>query len=102
MADAQEDYDTGDEVKVGKRKNKIGLKREREIDEMAAVLASKSGRAVMWRLMERGGIAKTSFVGDPYVTAFNEGRREQAIYLLTEVDAANPDSYALMRQEAKD
>jgi hypothetical protein len=39
-----------------------------------------------------GGLNQLSFDSDPYVTAFNEGRRWVARFLL-EIGAANPDYF---------
>jgi L-ascorbate metabolism protein UlaG (beta-lactamase superfamily) len=98
----QDSYDAGDEVIVGKRKSKMQHRRDLELDQLRAVLSTETGRAVLWRVLEHGGLLKTSFAVDPHVTAFQEGRREQAIWLLGEIEAADVRAYQKMHAEAQE
>jgi hypothetical protein len=94
-------YDAGDSNQVEKRKTKAQLQREREIAEVHQILSSKSGRAFMWRALEQAGFHKLSFEGEAtHQTAFNEGRRSIANWLLSEALTAMPQCYNLMRDEA--
>lgn len=102
MSEDVDTYDAGDEAKVAKRTTKAKRARDLELDQMRAVLATEAGRAVLWRLMAHAGIMATSFAVDPYLTARNEGRREQGIWLFTEIEAADPSVYLLMCSEAND
>lgn len=93
--------DAGDEDDVRKRKTRAQLVREREVAELAKMLDTSWGRAVIWRILERGGFHKLSFAGaDTHLTAFNEGRRDIANWVLSECLTARPQCYNVMRNEA--
>jgi hypothetical protein len=95
--------DVGDEAEVKKRRTKAQLAREREIAEVAKLMDTAAGRAFVWRLLERGGFHKLSFAGaDTHTTAFNEGRRDMANWVLSECLTARPQCYTVMRNEAED
>lgn len=95
--------DVGDEEEVKERKTKAQLNLERQQAELARVLDTPAGRAVIWRILERGGFHKLSFAGsDTHLTAFNEGRRDIANWLLAECLTARPQCYNVMRNEAED
>lgn len=93
----------GDETEVKNRRTKAKLAREREIAEVAKLMDMPAGRAFVWRLLERGGLHRLSFAGsDTHMTAFNEGRRDMANWILSECLTARPQCYTVMRNEAED
>lgn len=96
--------DVGSEDYVKERKSAARLEREREIAEMARVLDLPAGRAFLWRILERGGLHQLSYVpgGDTHQTAFNEGARNIANWLLSECLTARPQCYNVMRNEAEE
>ena len=77
-------------------------RREEEINDLRAVLSSVSGRRFIWRLLERGGVFRSSFnaESDSY-TAFNEGRRNLGLLVLNDILEADLDAFTLMQEEAK-
>ena len=76
--------------------------REQEIDDVKAVMSSVSGRAFIWRLLERGGVFRCSYVGgDSHATTFNEGIRSSALATMSDVMEACPDLYQIMTTEAQ-
>ena len=80
---------------------KAQLARQTEIDDLLWLMSDKRGRRFMWRLLERAGIYQLSFVpGDPTVTAFREGRRNQGLQLVAEVMQHCPNRFSEMQKEA--
>ena len=77
-------------------------RREEETNDLRAVLSSVSGRRFIWRLLECGGVFRSSFnaESDSY-TAFNEGRRNLGLLVLNDILEADPDAFTLMQKEAK-
>lgn len=76
-------------------------RREEEINDLRAVLSSVSGRRFIWRLLERGGVFRSSFntESDSY-TAFNEGRRNLGLLVLNDILEADLDAFTLMQRES--
>ena len=76
-------------------------RREEEINDLRAVLSSVSGRRFIWRLLERGGVFRSSFnaESDSY-TAFNEGRRNLGLLVLNDILETDPDAFTLMQRES--
>jgi hypothetical protein len=68
-------------------------------DQLVAVLATVEGRAVLYRLLAGGGLYRSSFAADPYLTAFNEGSRNAALKLLGDITRIAPDKYRAMQEE---
>jgi len=81
-------------------REKANLWREREIEDLKAVMDTKEGRRFIWRLLGQAGIFHPSFVvGAPDVTAFNEGGRKQGLNLMAEIISETPTSFLTMQQE---
>lgn len=76
-----------------------GLKKQ-QVDDIRGLMSTVSGRRVVWRLLEKAGIYRTSFTGTNE-TFFNEGMRNVGLFLLSEVMAYSPDDYFLMMKEAR-
>lgn len=80
---------------------KAQLERQAEIDDLLWLMSDKRGRRFVWRLLQRTGIYQLSFVpGDPAVTAFREGNRNQGLQLLSEVMQHCPGRFNEMQKEA--
>lgn len=92
-------YDAGDEKQVRKRKTKDQLKREQQLVELKAILDTRFGRDLLWRMLERCSVFKTTFSSEPLTMAFNEGKRQIGLWLLKEINEAQPKAYSLMTQE---
>lgn len=101
MSQEGQPYDAGDKSAVRKRKTSAKRKREAELSEMRWLLSHRSGRNIIWRILERAGVYQTSFA-EPNLMAFKEGAREQGLYLLTEVFEADPDAYLTMMKENRE
>ena len=78
-------------------------KRDSEADDVRLVMGTGAGRRFVWRILAAAGLTARSFVpGDQMLTAFNEGRRDVAMLLASELDRDAPDAFAMMHHEAQE
>lgn len=77
--------------------------RRDELSDIKSVMSTENGRRVMYRILVRAGIYKTSYVAgsDPQHTAFNEGGRNIGLWTLSELEQAAPASYLKMMEESR-
>lgn len=73
--------------------------RRHEVDDLKWLMGHAQGRRIVWRLLDRAGIYRTSFNTSGSVMALNEGRREMGLFLLAEVLEAAPDSFLKLLRE---
>ena len=78
-------------------RNKLALQTEHE--DFKWLMGNKRGRRIMWRLLERTGVYRSSFTGNSE-TFFREGMRNVGLTLLSQVQQLTPDQYAVMLKEA--
>ena len=74
------------------------LAREREIDDFKFVMGDPRGRRVVWRILEKAGIYRSSYTGNSE-TFFREGERNIGLMLLAEMMATCPELHIAMLQE---
>lgn len=89
-----------DPDQVKRAENRIINGRDKELDDIRFILSTPQGRRVYWRLLSQFGIFKTSFTGNS-TTFFNEGQRNAGLFLLSELNDADPEAYVLMMKESK-
>jgi len=92
---------SADKEQVTKAEDREELDRHNEMKDLKAVLTTGPGRRVLWRLLCHCGMFKTSFTGNS-TTFFNEGQRNIGLFLVGEVNEADPDAYLRMMREARD
>jgi hypothetical protein len=57
------------------------------IQAYKSVFKSEDGQKVLWDLMKLNSFMQDSYVqGDPYSTAYNEGRRSVVLYILQKIN----------------
>lgn len=67
---------------------------------MEQVMKTRDGRTVLLYLMNKAGIMSPSFHPDnQYMTAYNEGRREDGIQLRKQIEAIDHNCMIVMQQE---
>lgn len=76
-------------------------RRERELNDLRAVLSTREGRRFVWRLMERGGPFQSPFDTNALVMARLAGAKETALALFHEVCKVDPGAFVLMQAEAE-
>jgi len=80
-------------------RNKLAIDQEK--DDFKWLMGSKRGRRIVWRLLERTGVFRTSFTGNSE-TFFREGQRNVGLMLMAQIHEVCPDQYALMLKEQND
>lgn len=90
-----------DETQVREADGKVKRGRERELNDICALLSTREGRRFIWRYLGKCGVFTTSFHNSGSVTAYNEGGRNIGLMLLADVNDASPDAYLTMMKENK-
>lgn len=67
------------------------LQDAQEDGDLKWLMADPRGRRIARRLLEQGGLWRSSFTPDPQVTAFNEGVRAAGLRLLDVLMRAAPE-----------
>ena len=65
------------------------------------LMADRRGRAIVWSLLGRAGVFRSSMAPSSELTAFNEGGRDLGLWLLADIMRLCPANYALMQSEAQ-
>jgi hypothetical protein len=92
-------FDAGDGGSVKKRKTKLQIQRETELEELKLVLSTPQGRAVIWRFLGQAGIYEEAFTGNSS-TFYKCGKQAIGLWLLGEITEADAKGYIKMQQEA--
>ena len=72
-----------------------------ERGEFVWLMSSKRGRRIVWRLLEKAGVYRSSFSAEPGVMAFQEGQRNIGLMIVAQIHAAAPGSYVRMIEEQR-
>ncbi len=72
-----------------------------ESDDMTWLMGNRRGRRIVWRLLSRAGVFRTSFSTNAMQMAFNEGNRNEGLRLISSLLQNCPERYAEMLQEQK-
>lgn len=78
------------------------LARRDELDDVRHVMSTAQGRRFVWRLLHSGKLLESCFTENSIRMAFLEGCRNQATKLFADIDAACPELFDKMRQEARE
>ena len=62
-------------------------------------MGGKRGRRVVWSLLDRAGVFRSSFAGSSEQTAFNEGQRNIGLIYLDLILTHAPDAHSTMVDE---
>lgn len=90
----------GDEKQVRKTKKKWELEEERILEELRQLLKVPGNRYFLWRLLSHCRIFNTVSSPDPVQIALNSGRRDAGLWLLGEIENADPAAFSIMHNEA--
>lgn len=74
-------------------------KRRKELEDLKWIMAHAQGRRVVWRLLERAGLYRSSFNHSGSLMSFNEGRRDMGLFVLAEISEAAPEGYLKLLRE---
>ena len=78
------------------------LRRSNELAALRQVVNTPAGRDVLWRLIEFCGIYVGTGVTDGGALNRREGARNVGLFLIAEIDEAEPGAYGTMMLEHKD
>lgn len=78
------------------------LAKEKEHNELRWVMSTKQGRRFIHRQLSDAGLWTTSFDINGALMAFNEGRRNTGLKLLSDIMDACPDRYTEMLDEQRE
>ena len=68
--------------------------------DLQTILKTPQGRRVLWQILQMAHVRQHGFVpGDSLATAFHCGQRSIGLYLLDELEQAQPGAYQQMRGE---
>lgn len=93
--------DLGDEAQVKEREEKVKIARDRETEELREVLATCSGRAILWRVIALCGIYDAPPT-HPQETFRHVGRQDVGRELQRIIFTSDFDAYMVMWQEAEE
>lgn len=90
-----------DEIDAKNKETRTEYKRrrDREIDDLRAVLKLPQGRRFVYKVLCECGVFKSSFTQNSLQSAFNEGKRDIGLELLRALDETEPMAYTQMLQE---
>jgi hypothetical protein len=66
------------------------------------MMGSRSGRALMWYLLEQYGVFQEGFSSDALILARTSGRRSAGLQLMQLIDTFTPEKYQKMVDEARE
>ena len=71
-----------------------------ESDDIKWLMNDIKGRRIVWRILDRAGVFRSSFSSDSLIMAFSEGRRNEGLALLQTINLVCPELYIKMSKEA--
>lgn len=98
------DYDPTDLLaeadRDAERAKNADQEKEQEARDWQFLLGDARGRRVVWRLLEKAGVFRVSFVPDAMQLAFNEGNRNLGLMVQAKVIEHAPGAYLEMLKES--
>ena len=75
------------------------IARENEEADIKWLMSSKRGRRIVWRLMDRAGVFRSSFNTNSMSMAFAEGNRNYGLQILGIIQTQCPELYPVMMKD---
>ena len=85
---------------VKKARNKEERLREEELGDLKALLKSKEGRRIVWRMLAKCRVFESIWEGSARIH-FNAGQQDLGHWLLAEVTEADDEALLIMMRENK-
>lgn len=89
-----------DVQQVDKAKQKELRGRERELNDLLAVMSTKEGRRYMWRLLAHCKVFGSVWHGSALIH-YNAGMQDVGHFILADINDLNPDLLVMMIKENK-
>lgn len=90
----------GQETAADAAKQRSALTLRTEAEDFKWLMKDKRGRRIVWRLLEKTGMYRSSFTGNSE-TFFREGQRNVGLLLTAQIHEHSPEMYPVMLQEQK-
>ena len=98
------DYDPSDIESQDRAKSdndtRARASKDTEEADFKWLMGSKRGRRIVWRLLDRAGIFRTSFNTNSMAMAFAEGQKNEGLKTIAQIHSLCPELYAVMTREA--
>jgi len=94
-----EPLDVGDEKQVKQSKKKFELVRDRELEEIRRILKEEWGRGFLHRILGECHTYRSTSNSDAHTMAVLSGQRDIGLWLLSEIEQADPNGYVKLLQE---
>ena len=94
-AEPDEPLNVGSSTQVRRRARSEKQVREDQLTELQTILANPGARRFLWRLMTECKLL------DPITDSIDEGKRRIGLWTFREIEAADPEAFALMQKEAR-
>lgn len=94
-------FNVGEPDQVKERTKRVKTERERELEDLRDILATKGGRRFVWRVLDASELFAVSNVMNASIY-FLEGKRSLGKQLYADVMEAAPEAYLLMMKESKE
>lgn len=104
IEEGAEGFNAGSAPAVQRRSAKLKRQRRTADSNLAGVMSTRAGRAVLWAVLARSGLFRISHTpgGTHADCAFHEGKRNVGLPLFNDLMRVCPDSYALAAREAQE
>ena len=93
--------DEDDESVSEAQRQKAENARRTFVEDIKWLMSSPRGRRIVWWLLEKAGVNRTSFNNSGSVMAFNEGQRNMGLMLQAQVVELSPEAYMTMLTEQR-
>lgn len=98
-----EQFDATDPKAINNAEREVARKKRQDADELRKILHSKTGRAFLYRLLERCNIYGDTFAGEQtHISAFRQGQENVGKQLMLAAMDASPDLYVQMVKDQRD
>ena len=88
-----------DEVALKEKATREGIARRQADEDLVWLMNDQRGRRFLWRQMSQSHVFIPVFNPDAMVMAWNEGRRNEGLQLLTQINRLCPELYPVMAAE---
>lgn len=93
------DIDEQDRAKA-EQAEAVRVTRDTESADFRWLMGSRRGRRIVWRMLERAGVFRSSFSANSMGMAFAEGCKNEGLRILNQIHTLCPDQYSVMTKEA--
>lgn len=90
----------GQEQAAEANRRREQLAKQTEDDDIKWLMGRKQGRRIIWRLLDRSGVFRSSFNTNSMQMAFAEGGRNEGLRTLAQIHRLCPELYPVMMKEA--